>query len=216
MGQGTPTSGREQQEPDGRDEHAASRLVTLAVRRAKDGDGDAFAFLYTRYSDDVCRYATSIVRNRHEAEDITQETFTKLFRIIDKYEERDVPFLAWMLRVTRNVAVDRVRRQRTVPVAEVRGHAGAAEWDPSSTRALTAALSELSFAQREVLLLRHLVGLTPAEIAERIGRSEGSVHGLHHRGRKALVKHLASRGVTPVTQGAHGRVDALHDRSPQD
>ena len=180
------------------DEQRQSRIVSLAVRRAQEGDRDAFAFLYARFADDVCRYARSIVRNDHEAEDVTQEVFTKLFSVIEKYQEREVPFLAWMLRVTRNVAVDRVRRQRTVPVAEVRGSVEARDGTPTRARALMAALSELPDAQREVVMLRQFAGLSPAEIAAQTGRSEGAVNGLHHRARKSLVRDLTSQGMAPV------------------
>jgi RNA polymerase sigma-70 factor, ECF subfamily len=50
-----------------------------------------------------------------------------------------------------------------------------------------------------VLLLRHVVGLSPVEIAERLGRSESSVHGLHHRGRRALQQELRHQGLAPAT-----------------
>ncbi len=177
-----------------------SCLVRLAVRRAQAGDRSAFAFLYTRFSGDVCRYATSILRNRHEAEDVTQQVFTKLFTHISRYEERDVPFLAWMLRVTRNVAYDQVRGRRAIPVAEVRASdTRCAPCEQSRGADLMAALAQVPHAQREVLMLRHLAGLSPGEIATRTGRSEASVHGLHHRGRKALTALLAARGVVPAS-----------------
>ena len=51
-----------------------------------------------------------------------------------------------------------------------------------------------------MVLLRHVVGLTPGEIAERMGRSEGSIHGLHHRGRRALQRELARLDSTPFTR----------------
>jgi RNA polymerase sigma-70 factor (ECF subfamily) len=53
-----------------------------------------------------------------------------------------------------------------------------------------------------VLVLRHVAGLSPTEIATRTGRSEGSIHGLHHRGRKALKAELTSRGAAPATAGS--------------
>ncbi len=177
----------------------SDRVVRLAVRRAKTGDRSAFAFLYARFSDDLCRYAASILRNRHEAEDVTQQVFAKLFTQIGKYEERDVPFLAWMLRVTRNAALDHIRNGRAIPVAEVRvadERAFAPERAGSSD--LIAALAMLPHAQREVLMLRHLAGLSPGEIAQHTGRSEASIHGLHHRGRKALTDELTARGLDPV------------------
>jgi RNA polymerase sigma-70 factor (ECF subfamily) len=185
----------------------ADELVARAVRRARVGDRDALAFLYARFADDVCGYACSIVHNQHDAEDVTQQVFAKLMRVIGKYEERDVPFFAWMLRVTRNVAVDhlrRTRKQREVPVEDIHeSNGGIRRIAPASrTDELADALATLPEAQREVLVLRHIAGLSPTEIAERTGRTDASVHGLHHRGRRALIEELTSRGAAPVTARA--------------
>jgi RNA polymerase sigma-70 factor, ECF subfamily len=183
----------------------STRSVSRAVKQAQAGDRQALGFLYARYADNVYGYVRSIVHDDHEAEDVTQQVFAKLIKVIGKYEERDVPFFAWILRVSRNVAVDHIRQQRLIPVEEVR--TSDEGWgDPAGRgrmRDLTDALSELPRAQREVLVLRHFAGLSPTEIAERTGRSEGSVHGLHHRGRRALKADLTTRGAAPTT-GARG------------
>lgn len=186
-----------------------TRLVARAVRRAKEGDREAFAFIYARYADNVHGYVRSIVHDHYEAEDITQHVFAKLLSVIGKYEERNVPFFAWLLRVARNVAVDHVRQQRLVPVEEVRtteafgGHA----FDPAPGHSseLIEALTTLPREQRDVLVMRHVIGLSPTEIAERTGRSEGSVHGLHHRGRRALKAALVEREAAPAVRQAPAR-----------
>jgi RNA polymerase sigma-70 factor (ECF subfamily) len=181
-----------------------SRRVSQAVRRAQLGDREAIGFLYARYADNVHGYVRSIVHDSHEAEDVTQQVFAKLIRVIGKYEEREVPFLAWVLRVARNVAVDHLRRQHLVPVEEIR-ISDAGSGDPAGTRRmrdLREALSELPKDQCEVLVLRHFAGLSPLEIAARTGRSEGSIHGLHHRGRRALKAALINRGAAPATLAA--------------
>lgn len=87
------------------------RLVARAVRRAQAGDRDALEFLYARYADDVYGCVRSIIDDRDEADDVTRYVFTKLARTIGSYEERDVPFSAWMSRFARHVALDHVRRQ---------------------------------------------------------------------------------------------------------
>jgi RNA polymerase sigma-70 factor, ECF subfamily len=178
-----------------------SPRVSEAIRRAQLGDRQALGFLYTRFADDVLGYVRSIVRDQHEAEDITQQVFAKLMRVIDKYEERQVPFLAWIMRVARNLAIDHLRRQRMIPVEEVRiAYDGSG--DPAGglpMNDLQEALSTLPIDQREVLVLRHFAGLSPTEIAQSTGRSEGSIHGLHHRGRRALRAELTSRGAAPTT-----------------
>lgn len=186
----------------GPSQEASTQLVARAVERAKAGDREALGFLYARYADDVYGFVRSIVHDHHAAEDITQHVFAKLIRVIGKYEEREVPFIAWILRVARNAAVDHIRRQRLIPVEEIRmTHPGTGEATRSEQiNDLKGALAALPVAQREVLVLRHFAGLTPSEIATRTGKSEGAVHGLHHRGRRALAADLTARGAAPSTR----------------
>jgi RNA polymerase sigma-70 factor (ECF subfamily) len=190
--------------PLGNTEALASRRTSQAITRAKEGDREALGFLYARYADDIYGYVRSIVRDTHEAEDITQQVFAKLIHVIGKYEPRDVPFLAWILRVARNMTVDHLRRQRATPVEEVRT-SDDGRGDPAydqTIRDLQEALATLPGDQREVLVLRHLAGLSPTEIATHTGRTESSIHGLHHRGRRALRAELTSRGAAPAIQDA--------------
>ena len=92
-------------------EEASSPDPTLmrAIARAKEGDSEAVRFLYLRYADNVYGYVRSIVRDDYEAEDVTQHVFAKLITVIDKYEQRTVPFSAWILRLARNAAIDHMR-----------------------------------------------------------------------------------------------------------
>jgi RNA polymerase sigma-70 factor (ECF subfamily) len=175
------------------------RLVRRAVSQAKQGDSEGIHFLYVRFHDDVLRYVNSLVRDYHEAEDITHNVFAKLMTAITKYEERAVPFTAWIMRVARNAALDHLRARRAVPTEEVRV-AETSEADSNLERGLDIreALEELPTDQREVLVLRHVMGLTPVEIAGTLEKTESSVHGLHHRGRRALQGALESRDAVPV------------------
>jgi RNA polymerase sigma-70 factor, ECF subfamily len=178
-------------------------MVAVAVARAQRGDRDALGFLYARYADSVYGYVRSIVRDHHVAEDVTQHVFAKLMSVIGKYEEQSVPFLSWVLRVARNAALDHLRNNRLVPVDEVREAQRHHAERPASGRLedLREALATLPAAQREVLMLRHLGGYSPAEIAEMTGKTEGSIHGLHHRGRRAVAAELRNRGMAPATLG---------------
>lgn len=174
-------------------------LTREAVARAKAGDSEGLHYLYVRYADDVLRYVTGLVRDHHEAEDITQNIFAKLMRAINKYEERAVPFDAWILRVARNAALDHLRAKRVIPSEEVRlTDTGRAETALDRGHALRQALEDLPADQREVLVLRHIVGLSPVEIADTLDKSESSVHGLHHRGRRSLRANLSEIGAAPV------------------
>jgi RNA polymerase sigma-70 factor, ECF subfamily len=160
---------------------------------------EAMHFLYVRYADDIQRYVRSFVQDHHEAEDITHDVFAKLMHVIGKYEQREVPFTAWILRVARNAALDHIRARRSLPCEEVRSEDdGHNQLAFERSRDLRVALELLPGDQREVLVLRHIVGLSPTEIATTLGKSESSIHGLHHRGRRTLQFALQDLGAAPV------------------
>jgi RNA polymerase sigma-70 factor (ECF subfamily) len=183
------------------DESATRRAhVVSAVARAKAGDRDALRFLYSTYSGNVYGYVCSLVRDEHEAEDVTQGVFLKLITVIENYEQRAMPFSAWIIRVAHNAAIDSLRARRTLPCEEVRGADEA--WDEAGLdrgRSLRDALRELPDDQRRVLVLRHVVGLSPGEIANDLGKSENAIHGLHHRGRRTLQRSLSALDAAPAT-----------------
>jgi RNA polymerase sigma-70 factor (ECF subfamily) len=177
----------------------AEGLVLAAVTRAKLADPDAIRFLYLRYADNVYGYVCSIVRDEHEAEDVTQQIFAKLLTALQRYEPRSVPFSAWILRIAHNAAIDHMRARRAVPCEEVRSPE-LEDIDLSRERArdLQMALEKLPQEQRDVIVMRFVLGLSPREIADRIGRSEDAVHGLQHRGRITLRRELTALQSAPA------------------
>ena len=174
-------------------------IVARAVSRAQQGDREAINFLYRTYANNVYGYVCSIVRDEHEAEDVTQQVFLKLISVIGRYERRSMPFSAWILRVAHNAAIDHVRARRAVPCDEVRGADD--PWDDAGEdkrRSLHHALGQLPDEQRRVVVLRHLLGASPGEIATMLGKSENAVHGLHHRGRRAMREQLVALQSAPA------------------
>ncbi len=176
------------------------RRTRLAVARAKEGDDEALRFLYVSYSHNIYGYVRSIVRNDHEAEDVTQHVFTKLMTTIHKYDDRGIPFFAWLVRMARNVAIDHLRANRLTPTENVFDPSMSTGADLDRVETVRAALAALPEEQREVVVLRHVVGLTPGEIADHMGRTESAIHGLHHRGRRALQRELTQLESTPSTR----------------
>jgi RNA polymerase sigma-70 factor, ECF subfamily len=182
---------------------AVDREVANAISRAQAGDNDAIRLLYLRYKDNVYGYVLSFVHDQHDAEDITQHVFLKLMSVIGKYRAREVPFTSWLLRVARNAALDHIRRRRSVLCEEV--YDSTQQGDSSGDdlrRGLEQALEALPDEQRNVIMLRHLVGLTPGEIATQMGRTESSIHGLHHRGRHTLKRELMAIDCGPSARVA--------------
>jgi RNA polymerase sigma-70 factor, ECF subfamily len=177
------------------------------MRRSSDGafanaevDPDAVRFLYERHARSVYRYLRGMV-GRDDAEDLTQQVFLKLITQLQRYEARsDVPFSAWLRRVAHNLAVDYLRSPRPGPMDSIRPlAAGPDEGVTERAQCLFEALAELPPSQREVVVLRYLAGLSPGEIASALGRSEDSIHCLHHRARGRLKRELTRRGAAPLT-----------------
>jgi RNA polymerase sigma-70 factor (ECF subfamily) len=178
----------------------AEALVAAATARARDGDEDALRLLYLLYADNVFGFVLAIVHDEHDAEDLTSEVFARLPRALSHYKASATPFVGWLLRVARNAALDHLRAQRSVPLAEVPATAGETEWHAHERLDdLRAALEALPADQRQVMVLRLIAGLTPAEVAERIGRSVDAVHALQHRARRKLREELTRAGWAPTT-----------------
>ncbi len=185
-----------------RETESDERRVRRLVARAKAGDRDAMHALDLYFAPTVHAYVSRIVPTEHDADDVTQHVFAKLMTELGRYEPGGAPFRAWMLRVARNVAIDHRRRTRAVPSDDVQD-APARTDDGMVDRhaSLRQALASLTPGQRDVLVLRHLVGLTPEEIAAHLGRSLRSVYCLHHRGRAAACIALCELESAPATAG---------------
>ncbi len=188
----------------------ATRLPTGAGERSRAkaalgrialGDSQAVAELYARYSHGIYTYVRTIVADRYEAEDVTQHVFLKLMTAAGESNPVRTDFSGWLLRVARNTALDSLRRNRRTLLLDPQ------EWAPAAVapdqelrRSLEEAVGGLSQGQRDVLLLRDLLGLSPHEAAERLGKSEGAVQMLHHRARRSVCALLASSGRAPSTR----------------
>jgi RNA polymerase sigma-70 factor (ECF subfamily) len=184
------------------DSPETARKVRMAVKLAKGGDRDALQYLYSVYSNNVYGYVRSIVHDDYEAEDVTQHVFAKLMTTLSKYDDRGVPFFAWLVRLARNAAIDHLRSNRLTPTENVIDPNATYRADFDQAETVRTAMASLPNEQRQVVFLRHVVGLTPGEIADRLGRSESSIHGLHHRGRRALQRELTRLDATPLTLAA--------------
>jgi len=185
----------------GRDDDVTRR----AIARASKGDRAAAEYCYVHFVGDVQRYVQSIVHEPHDAEDVTHNVFVKLFGCMERYDERRAPFSAWLLRIARNAALDHLRHRRVVPSDElVRRRLAATRQDPDMSATLRDAFETLPDEQRLVIFLRHVLGLTPDEIAHELGRTQASVNGLQHRGRGALKAALRRADMIPATaQSGH-------------
>jgi RNA polymerase sigma-70 factor (ECF subfamily) len=187
-----------------KDESPEAKITVMAaVERAVDGDEEALRLLYLRYADNIYSYVCSIVRDEHDAEDVTQALFAKLPSKLRNYRAQTVPFQSWVLRVAHNAAIDHLRGKRLIPYEEVRS---ADTPDEGAGRdrleALRDALGAMPTEQRDVVVLRFLGGMTPGEIAQKMGRTENAIHALQHRGRRRLRVELERLDAAPLVMAA--------------
>ena len=165
------------------------------VRAAKSGDASAFGELYERYRDAIYRYCLSRTGTAHDAEDLTSDVFVKALHSIDRYQERGLPFVAFLYRIARNAAIDRSRTlKQPLSVDElVTEPASRQNVEADATLAvdrsiLLAALTKLKTEHRDVIVMRFIEGYSALEVASRLGKTEGAVRTLQHRALERLRK----------------------------
>jgi RNA polymerase sigma-70 factor (ECF subfamily) len=193
------------------DDVETARLVT----RIQAGDREGFTELYLRYFDRVYTYLRMVLRDEHEAEDLTQQVFVRVLEALPGYERRRQPFRAWLFIIVRNHVVSYLRKRNRLDVVEPRAlerqrdRTEADEADLTALRWITDRdlmlfIERLTVPQRQVLLLRYMLDLSSSEIAEILGRSPDQVRKLQERALRFLQQRLTALGRTP--RGGGGRV----------
>jgi RNA polymerase sigma-70 factor, ECF subfamily len=169
------------------------------VERAQRGDRSALEELYLLHFDRIYSYLHLSVGSRHDAEDLTTQTFVKMLEAIGRFRWRSAPFSAWLFRIAHNLAMDHFRANRRwqpeedVPVA-VQGEESSAEEQALASLSQTSMLAlidRLSDEQRQVLMLKFVFRFSNGETASILGKTEGAVKSLQHRALASLQKHVA-------------------------
>ena len=184
---------------------------TDLISRAAGGDSSAFQALVQRHRSMVYRVAYQFAGNHHDAEDIAQEVFIKVYRSLDRFRQ-DAQLTSWMYRIVMNACIDHRRRQRLAvaapfgeeaeqrmlntpeerPDPEERAYAG------ELGQVLESEIGRLPNGQRVVFVMRHHQGMKLSEIAEALGLAEGTVkrqlHAAVHRLRQALTQANVTAG----------------------
>jgi RNA polymerase sigma-70 factor (ECF subfamily) len=183
------------------------------IGRLQAGDREQFSRLYLRYFDRVYAYLRISLRDAHEAEDTTQDVFIRVLEALPSYERREVPFRAWLFRIVRNAAINRMRQSSRLTLetpdemarhTETSGDMPAAdslEW--LEDHQLVAWIEQLPLAQRQVIVLRYMLELKGNEIATVLDRTPEAVRQLHQRAMRFLRQRMGQR--TPGGQAAPQR-----------
>ena len=178
---------------------AAPEVRSLVVR-AQAGDREALEELYLTHFDRIYSYLHLSVGNRHDAEDLTTQTFLRMLEAIGRFRWQSVPFSAWLFRIAHNLAIDHFRaRRRVQPEEEVPEPPGQEEssaeqqaMESIGQAGMLTLIERLSMEQRQVLTLKFLFGFANADVAGILDKTEGAVKSLQHRALASLQKHAAA------------------------
>lgn len=164
-----------------------------------NGDREAARALTHRLTPRVLGFATRMLGDRAEAEDVAQEAMLRLWRIAPEWRQGEAKVTTWLYRVVSNLCTDRLRRRRSVgldtieePVDDSPNIEDKMLLDQRLT-ALDVALQSLPDRQKQAVILRHIEGASNPEIAETMEISTEAVESLTARGKRALAKILAGR-----------------------
>jgi RNA polymerase sigma-70 factor (ECF subfamily) len=161
-----------------------------ALARAAQGDSEAFGILYDRYIGRIYNYIYYRTGNPHDAEDLTSRVFTQAMKHISKYEDRGLPFSAWLYRIAHNLVANFHRdnsRRQIVGLDESYRLPSKQELPESKVvrteeeEFLLEMVSVLPEDRQQLLILKFVDHLSNAEIGEIMGRTEGAIKSLYHR-----------------------------------
>ena len=176
----------------------STTAVRRLVERAQTGDRAALEELYLLHFDRIYSYLHMSVGNRHDAEDLTNQTFVKMLESIERFEWRKVPISAWLFRIAHNLAMDHFRASRRwQPEEDVPEPGDSAEYSAEheamqaiGTRSMLAMIEDLSPDQQQVLTLKFVFNFGNAEAAAILGKTEGAIKSLQHRALATLQRRL--------------------------
>ena len=167
------------------------------ILRAQQGESESIAWLFERFQPGIFRYLYYRLGDRQTAEDLTSEVFVRMLRSLSGYKTQGASFQGWLFRIARNLAVDYFRQSGSN--AELSEDMQTAEQSPEAAleQSLThdelrKALTRLSSEQSDVIILRFVLGLHIAQVAQVLGKSEDAIKGLQRRSLLALREVLSN------------------------
>lgn len=168
-----------------------SELISLATT----GNSEAFGALYEKYIDQIYNYIYYRTSNGKDAEDLCSRVFIRALHHIERYEDRGYPFSAWLYRIAHNLVVNWYRDKEKAeeislseqyPPPTMDGSVEGRIEKEDEKDSLLRVLSNLPEDRKELLILKHVEGLTNFEIGQIMDRTEGAIKALYHRTLESL------------------------------
>ncbi|HEX6701927.1 MAG TPA: sigma-70 family RNA polymerase sigma factor [Gaiellaceae bacterium] len=176
----------------------SSAQMRVLVAKAQAGEREALEELYLIHFDRIYSYLHMSVGNRHDAEDLTTQTFLKMLEAIGRFRWQSAPFSAWLFRIAHNLAMDHFRASRRwqpeedVPEQPNSEEASAEEeaMQAIGRQSMLELIENLSIDQQQVLTLKFVFNFPNAEVATILGKTEGAIKSLQHRALVSLQKQV--------------------------
>ena len=173
--------------------------VRALVERAQKGDRAALEELYLIHFDRIYSYLHVSVGNKHDAEDLTTQTFLKMLESIGRFRWQSAPFSAWLFRIAHNLSMDHFRsRRRWQPEAEVpephdseEPSAEAEALQSIGRQSMLELIEGLSHEQQQVLTLKFVFNFPNGDVAKILDKTEGAIKSLQHRALASLQKQIS-------------------------
>jgi RNA polymerase sigma-70 factor (ECF subfamily) len=171
------------------------------VERAQAGERSALEELYLLHFDRIYSYLHVSVGNKHDAEDLTTQTFLKMLESIGRFRWQSAPFSAWLFRIAHNLAMDHFRAARRwqpeeevpEPPADESTSAEMGALEAIGRKSMLELIEDLSPEQQQVLTLKFVFNFSNGEVATILGKTEGAIKSLQHRALASLQKQLESK-----------------------
>jgi len=167
------------------------------VRRAQEGDREAWAGLYEANFERIYRFLAARSEGRMEAEDLTEQVFLKAYQSLGGFNWRGVGFTPWLFRIARNAAIDAQRRKGSEQKFLSDPPPPPTEKDPQAMieekelmEVVLSHLPRLTASQQEVIRLRFAAELSIQEVAQVLGKSPGAIKALQHAAIETLRQRL--------------------------
>ena len=173
--------------------------IRRLVERAQAGDRAALEELYLIHFDRIYSYLHMTVGNRHDAEDLTTQTFLRMLESIGRFRFQAAPFSAWLFRIAHNLSMDHFRaNRRWQPEEDVPEPHGSEErsaedeaFQAIGRQSMLDLIDSLSQEQQQVLTLKFVFGFSNGEAATILDKTEGAIKSLQHRALVSLQKQIA-------------------------
>ncbi len=179
----------------------------LVVQAATDQE--AFGELYERYMSKIYNYIYYRTNNAHDAEDLTAKVFFRAMAHIQTYEDKGVPFQAWLYRIAHNLVANFHRdqgRRKIIPLDDYLAHSLKSDAPDKQSEAneeqaqLMVAIRRLPEERQQLLILKFVHDKSNAEIGEIMSRTEGAIKSLYHRTLLALRDELQRQEIGKKTE----------------